>query len=194
MHGSTLHVPEDSLPDGIDEVEVIRKHGFNACKLHPSMQICSATVYFEMKSSIQFTKDIFIEIPHSYSLIDTQDLCYIKYEHDMDSTGYGEIQSEGLFPLGYPYGVIVTRTFSSYSISTKKQWRSKAIERKTRLRNIQSSKLLKNKVKPQTNNKETTDQGIVPNAYWLSLEESDDKHTISFSLSHCIPTGYKVTN
>jgi len=39
----------------------------------------------------------------------------------MDSTGFGEIQVGGLFPPEYPYGIITTRTFSAYKISTKKQ-------------------------------------------------------------------------
>ena len=33
IHGSMLYVAEDSLPDGIDEVTITMKRGFNACKL-----------------------------------------------------------------------------------------------------------------------------------------------------------------
>jgi len=79
VHGSMLHIAEDSLPDGIDEVTVTRNHGYNSCKLHPNMQVCSATVYFKTKPPIKFTKDIFIELPHSFSSVDTQDLCFVKY-------------------------------------------------------------------------------------------------------------------
>ena len=132
VHGSMVYVAENSLPDGVDEVTITRKHGFNACELHSSMQTCSVTVYFEIEPSIKFTKDVFIEIPHSFSSFDTQDLCFVKFGDDMDSTGHGEIFL-GLFPPEYPYGVIATRTFSSFKVSTKKQFQSKKLEKEIRI-------------------------------------------------------------
>ena len=195
VHGSSLHVAEDSLPDGIDEVTIIRRHGLNPCKLHSSMQLCSAIVYFETEPLIEFTKDVHIEIPHCFSSVNTQELCFVKYDHFMDYTGFGEIHLGGIFPADYPYGVISTKTFSAYSISTKKQWRMKALGRKARVRKLQSQ-LLHNKFKSLNINKKRqpsnhTHDGI-PNGYWLGVKESTDKRTISFLLSQCTPTGYKV--
>lgn len=202
VHGSTLHVAVDSLPDGIDEVTVTRKHGFNACKLHSSMQTCSATVYFEIEPIIEFTKDVFIEIPHSYSSADTQDLCFVKFDRDMDSTGYGEILP-GLFPPDYPYGVITTRTFSSFKVSTKKQLQSNKMERKSQVRKLKpqqlrsKAKVTKSKeshlIKKQLPVSNTViDQSVTPNAYWFGITESADKRTIFLSLSQFTPTGQKV--
>ena len=203
VHGSMLHVSEDSLPDGVNQVTITRKHGFNACKLHSSMQTCSATVYFEIKPFIEFTKDVFIEIPHSYSSIDTQDLCFVKFDRDMDSTGYGEI-FPGLFPPEYPYGIIATRTFSSFKVSTKKQFQSTKVERKSRVRKLRSqplrseAKITKSKeshlIKKQLSVSSTViDHSVTPNAYWFGVTESADKRTIFLSLSQFTPTGQKVT-
>jgi len=198
VHGSILHVAEDSLPDGIDEVTVTRKHGYNSCKLHSSMQVCSATVYFETKPSIKFTKDVFIELPHSFSSIDTQELCFVKYDCDMDSTG---ICLGGLFPPEYPYGIITTRTFSAYKISTKKRLQSNNTERKSYIYNLrprfhnepkitESKKSLSIRKQAIPN---TVNHGFIPNTYWFGITESDDRHTIFLSLSQFTPTGYKVT-
>ena len=197
VHGSMLHVAKDSLPDGIDEVTVTRRHRLNPCKLHYSMQSCSAIVYFEIEPLIEFTKDIHVEIPHSFASIDTQELCFVKYDHFMEYTGFGEIHSGGLFPAGYPYGVIATRTFSAYSISTKKQWRAKGLGRKARVHQLQSH-LLQNKFKSLSISKKRQpsnhmhDGVNIPNGYWLGVVESTDKRTVSFLLSQCTPTGYKV--
>ena len=202
VHGSMLHVAADSLPDDVDEVTITTKHGFNACKLHSSMQACSATVYFEIEPVIEFTKDVFIEIPHSYSSADTQDLCFVKFDRDMDSTGYGEILP-GLFPPDYPYGVITTRTFSSFKISTKKKFQSNKVERKSRVHKLKpqqlrsAAKVTKSKeshlIKKQLPVSNTAvDQNVTPNAYWFGITESADKHTIFLSLSQFTPTGQKV--
>ena len=203
VHGSMLHVAEDSLPGGIDEVTITRKHGFNACKLHSSMLTCSATVYFEIEPFIEFTKDVFIEIPHSYSSVDTQDLCFVKFERDMDSTGTGEVLP-GLFPPDYPYGVITTRTFSSFKVSTKKQFQPNKVERKSRVRKVKpqhlrsEAKITKSKeshlIKKQLSVSDAViDQSVTPNAYWFSITESADKRTILLSLMQFTPTGQKVT-
>ena len=201
VHGTTLYVAMDSLPDGIDEVTVSRKHGFNACKLDPSMQTCSATVYFKIEPAINFTKDVFIEIPHSFSSFDTQDLCFVKFNYDMDSTGSGEILP-GLFPAEYPYGVITTRSFSSYKISTKKQFQSNKIEKKSRIRKLKpqhlrsEAKITKSKesqlIKKQLSVSNAVDHSLTPNAYWFSIVESADKRIVFLSLSQFTPTGHKV--
>ena len=201
VHGTTLYVAKDSLPDGIDEVTVSRRHGFNACKLDPSMQTCSATVYFEIEPIINFTKDVFIEIPHSFSSFDTQDLCFVKFNYDMDSTGSGEIL-QGLFPAEYPYGVITTRTFSSYKISTKKQFQSNKLEKKSRVRKLRpqhlrsEAKITKSKesqlIKKQLSVSNAVDHSLTPNAYWFSIIESADKRLVFLSLSQFTPTGHKV--
>ena len=108
VHGGMLHVCEDSLPDGIDEVMITRKQGYNSCKLHSSMQICSATVYFETKPSIEFTKNVFIEMPHSFSSIDTQDLCFVKYDHEMDFYCCVVDINQFLFILTLHYNLMIT--------------------------------------------------------------------------------------
>ena len=203
VHGSMIYVAENSLPDGVDEVIIARKHGFNACELHSSMQTCSATVYFEIEPSIEFTKDVFIEIPHSFSSVDTQDLCFVKFGHDMDSTGNGEIYS-GLFPPEYPYGVIATRTFSSFKVSTKKQFQSKKLEKKVRickleLQRLRSATTIKkseesNLIKKELSVPDTVvAHSVVPDSYWFSVTESSEKRTILLSLSQFTPTGQKVT-
>ena len=202
IHGSMLYVAEDSLPDGIDEVTITMKHGFNACKLDASMQTCSATIYFEIEPAIEFIKDVFIEMPHSFSSLDTQELCFVKFSHDMDSTGSGEILL-GLFPVEYPYGIITTRTFSSYKISTKKKYQNKKLEkkspvRKLRLEHLRSeAKVTKSKelqlIKKDSSVSSTVDHGLTPSAYWFSITESTDKHTVFLSMSQFTPTGYKVT-
>ena len=202
VHGSMICVVENSLPDGVDEVTITRKHGFNACELHSSMQTCSATVYFEIEPSIEFTKDVFIEIPHSFSSFDTQDLCFVKFGDDMDSTGHGEIFS-GLFPPEYPYGVIATRKFSSFKVSTKKQFQSKKLEKEIRVRKLKQQQLrstakikkskISNLIKKEFSVSDTVVvHSVIPDSYWFSITESPDKRMILFSLSQFTPTGQKV--
>ena len=203
VHGTTLFIPNNSLPKGTGEIEITRKSGFNACNPHKSMQGCSATIWFECHSPIVFTKDVHIEIPHSFVSSDTSELCFVKYNDDMDSTGYGEILS-GLFPPEYPYGVIAVRSFSAYRISTKKQLQPKKLENKNRISKLQRQSL-RNKVKvvkpkhSELLEKEFASQepavmdgNHIPDSYWLGIIETSEKRTIFFSLSQCTPTGQVV--
>ena len=204
VHGSMICVAENSLPDGVDEVTIKRKHGFDTCGLHPSMQTCSATVYFEIYPKIEFTKDVFIEIPHSFSSVNTQDLCFVKFDRNMDSTGYGEI-FPGLFPTEYPYGVIATKTFSLFKVSTKKRFKSKKLGKKIRVHKLRqqlrsAGKIAKSKesnlIKKESSVSNTVvAHSVVPNSYWFSIIESPNKLTtsLSLSLSQFTPTGQKVT-
>ncbi|XP_065887502.1 uncharacterized protein [Dysidea avara] len=200
VHGTTLFIPNNSLPKGTSEIEITRRSGFDACKPHKSMQGCSATIWFECHPTIVFTKDVHIEIPHSFVSSDTSGLCFVKYDDDMDSTGYGEILS-GLFPPEYPYGVIAVRSFSAYRISTKKQLQSKKLENKHRMSKPRRQSL-RNKVKvvkpkhSELLEKEFASQepagmdgNHIPDSYWLGIIETSDKRTIFFSLSQCTPTG-----
>ena len=202
VHGTILFIPGNSLPEGIDNVEITKRVGFSTCSLHKSMQGCSATVWLECHPPIVFTKDVHIEIPHCFVSSDTSELCFVKYGDDTDSTGYGDILS-GLFPPEYPYGVIAVRSFSAYRISTKKQLQSKKSEDKKRvskprrqsLRNKvkatkpKHSELLENKLASQLSG-----GGHVPNSYWLGIIKSSDKRTTFFSLSQCTPTGQVVSS
>ena len=115
VHGITLHVPEDSLPQHVEKVEVTIKVGFTEHQLDSDMIMCSATVALQSVPQVLFTKDVFLEIPHSFSSTDTSDLWFVKFKDDTDETGCGEIHG-GIFPPEHPYGVILTRSFSSYVI------------------------------------------------------------------------------
>jgi len=203
VHGTTLFITSDSLPMETNDVEITRRSGYNACNLHKSMQGCSATIWFECHPPIEFTKDIHIEIPHSFVSSDTSKLCFVKYEDDMDSTGSGEILS-GLFPPQYPYGVIAVRSFSAYRISTKKQLQSKKLKNKSLISKPQR-RSLRNKVKLcKTKPSERLEEKIesqepvemddkhIPDSYWLGIIEHSNKHTVVFSISQCTPTGHVV--
>ncbi|XP_065887373.1 uncharacterized protein [Dysidea avara] len=203
VHGTTLFIPIDSLPKGTKNIDITRRSGFSASNLHKSMQGCSATIWFECHPPIVFTKDVHIEIPHSFVSSDTSELCFVKYNDDMDSTGYGEILS-GLFPPEYPYGVIAVRSFSAYRISTKKQLQSKKLENK-RWISKPRRRSLRNKIKVDFGKQKKESQYLeeeivfeeltgmdvsyISDSYWLGIMESSDKHTIFFSLSQYTPTG-----
>ena len=203
VHGTTLFIPVDSLPIGINKVEITRKGGFNTCStLHKSMQGCSATVWLECHPPIVFTKDVHIEIPHCFVSSDTSELCFVKYGDDTDSTGYGDILS-GLFPPEYPYGVIAVRSFSAYRISTKKQLvltlarklvRNKIFHPRHSCLQVKFGNIKQEAVtnKECINIAECSGGCNIPQHYWMGIKETSDKCAIFFSLSQCTPTGHKV--
>jgi len=203
VQGTTLFIDNDSLPKGTNDVKITRRIGFITSNLHKSMQGCSATIWFECHPPIVFTKDVHIEMPHCFVSSDTSELCFVKYDDDMDSTGYGEILP-GLFPPEYPYGVIAVRTFSAYRISTKKKLESKKLKSKSRIskpqrRNLRNkvkvvkpkpSKMLEEKI--ESDKPVVMDDNHIPDSYWLGIMESSNKRTVFFSLSQCTPTGQVV--
>jgi len=122
----------------------------------------------------------------------------VTYDHEMDSTGFGEICLGGVFPPEYPYGIITTRTLLAYKVSTKKQFQSNKLGKKSyiyslrprylhNVAKITQSKKIRKRAIPNTVNHD-----FIPNSYWFGITESDDKCTIFLSLSQFTTTGYKV--
>ena len=132
VHGITLYIPSNSLPYGVEQITVTVKVGFSYHNLSAGMVMCSATVALQCVPQVIFTKDVFLEVPHSASSADSSDLCFVKFKDDVCEIGYGEVYS-GIFPMDYPYGVITTRSFSSYVIVKGKRYLNHSSLRKTRL-------------------------------------------------------------
>ena len=130
VHGITLHIPDNSLPDGIEQIKITIKVGFSDHDLGSDMVICSATVALQCVPQVVFIKDVFLEIPYSASLLDTSNLCFIKFK---DDNHQAEVYN-GIFPIDHPYGVIMINSFSSFVIvKGKKLFYSQAYLRKSHL-------------------------------------------------------------
>ena len=195
VHGITLHVPEDSLPQHVEKVEVTIKVGFTEHQLDSDMIICSATVALHCAPQVLFTKDVFLEIPHSFSSTDTSDLWFVKFKDDVEETGYGEIH-KGIFPPEHPYGVIMTNSFSSYLIVNGRRYFR--CLKKTRL--CQSKrlfcKLLQSKRQRKHLGRELMDKSY-SNSFWFGVSKvtSSDNETYryQFHISQYTPTGFQVS-
>ena len=198
VHGITLHVPEDSLPQHVEKVEVTIKVGFTEHQLDSDMIMCSATVALQSVPQVLFTKDVFLEIPHSFSSTDTSDLWFVKFKADMDDTVYGEMH-RGIFPPEHPYGVIMTNSFSSYMIVNGKRYfrplkKTHLCQSKRLFCKLLQSKHLK-KIKGK-DYEEFVDKSY-SNSFWFGVTKfSSDNENYKFliSVSQYTPTGFQVSS
>ena len=194
VHGITLHVPNDSLPRSTEEIKITIKVGFTDFDIGSDMVICSATVALQCVPSVTFTKDVFLEIPHSASSAGTGDLCFIMFK---DETDYGEVYN-GIFPIDHPYGVIMTKSFSSFVIvKGKRFFNSQSFLRKTYLPQHK-----RHFCKLQSRNwhriakfKNHVDQSNLT-LFWLGVNKistnNEDNNTLSFVVAQYTPTGFNV--
>ncbi|XP_065887612.1 uncharacterized protein [Dysidea avara] len=201
VHGITLHVPEDSLSQHVEKVEVTIKVGFTEHQLDSDMIMCSATVALQSVPQVLFTKDVFLEIPHSFSSTDTSDLWFVKFKDDTDETDYGEI-CRGIFPPEHPYGVLLTRSFSSYVIVKGRRYFRVQLSpwkiplQKPKRRNF--CKLKQREIVYKYGRLEydgQTHQPISSNSFWFCVgktgtnNETDNKFL--FSVAQYTPTGFQ---
>ena len=197
VHGITLHVPENSLPQHMEKAEVTIKVGFTEHQLDSEMIMCSATVALQCVPRVLFTKDVFLEIPHSFSSTDTSDLWFIKFNNDEDDTVYGEIH-RGIFPPEHPYGVIMTNSFSSYTIVRGRRYFRPL--KKTYLHQSRRSfcKLLRNQHLKKCKDKDFEEfmDRSYSNSFWFVVTKicSDgEDYKFLFCVSQYTPTGFLVS-
>ena len=196
VHGITLHIPNDSLPHGIEEIRVTIKVGFTDHNLSDDMTMCSATVSVQCSPHVLFTKDVFLEIPHSVSSLNTGDLCFVKFKDDTCETEF----YNGIFPAYHPYGVIMTMSFSSYVIVKGRRffYSQSLLLRKSHLpRSYKQSfcKLLSTKQSKQSKVTQL-DQVDQSNLFWLGIRKfsTNNKNTFSFMVAQYTPTGFYVSH
>ena len=195
IHGITLHIPNDSLPLDIEEITVTIKVGFTDHNFSDGMITCSATVSLQCSPHVLFTKDVFLEVPHSVSSLNTSDLCFVKLKDDTCKT---EVYN-GIFPLYHPYGVIMTDSFSSYVIvKGKRFFYSRSLLRKSYLSRHKWSfcKLLSVKQSKQHGVIKLKDQFNL-NLFWFGIKKissnNGDTNTFSFMVTQYTPTGFYVS-
>ena len=195
VHGITLHVPDNSLPHGTEEIKIIVKVGFIDHDLGRSdMVISSATVALQCVPSVTFTKDVFLEIPHSASSTDTSDLCFVKFK---DETDCGEVYN-GIFPMNHPYGVIMINCFSSFVIvKGKRLFYSKSSLRQTLPQQKRHFCKLQSRISHgHKKSKNYVDQSN-SNLFWLGITKvssnNEDDNTFSFVVAQYTPTGFYVS-
>ena len=194
VHGITLHIPNDSLPHGIEEIRVNIKVGFTDHNLTDDMTMCSATVSVQCSPHVLFTKDVFLEIPHSVSSLNTSNLCFVKFKDESCETEF----YSGIFPIYHPYGIIMTKSFSSFVIvKGKRFFYSQSLLRKSYLsrHKISFCKLLSTK-QPKQHEVANRDQ-LNTNLFWFGIKKTssnnDDTNTFSFMVTQYTPTGFYVS-
>ena len=195
IHGITLHIPNDSLPLDIEEIKVTIKVGFTDHNFSDDMTTCSATVSLQCSPRVLFTKDVFLEVPHSVLSLNTSDLYFVKVKDDTYKT---EVYN-GIFPLYHPYGVIMTKSFSSYVIvKGKRYFYSQSLLRKSYLSRHKWNfcKLLSVKQSKQREVTKFKDQ-LNLNLFWFGIKKissnNDNTNTFSFMVTQYTPTGFHVS-
>ena len=196
VHGITLHVPYDSLPGDTEEIKIIIKVGFTDRDLGSDMVMCSATVSLQcVPPVVMFTKDVFLEVPHSASSADTSDLCFVKFK---EKTDFGEIYN-GIFPMDHPYGVIMTNSFSSFVVvKGRKFFYSQSSLRRVHLplRERRFCKLQSKNCHRLAKLRNHVDQSN-SNLFWLGVKKistnNENNNTFSFLVAQCTPTGFNVS-
>ena len=199
VHGITLHIPSDSLPHGTEEIEITIKVGFTDHHLSADMIMCNATVALQCVShEVLFTKDVFLEIPHSVSLEDTSDLCFVKFKNDACETDYGEVYN-GIFPIDHPYGVIMIKSLSSFVIVKGKRFLySQSSLRKSHLPQIKKCycKLLSMEQSKEYEATMVKHQTVQSNLFWLGIKKIsaiDNNNIFLFMVAQYTPTGFYVS-
>ena len=202
VHGITLHIPSDSLPCNVEQIRVTVRVGFSYHELGADMTMCSATVAIKCSPHVLFTKDVFLEVPHSASSADTSDLCFVKFSDDVCETNtvYSEVYN-GTFPVDYPYGVIATRSFSSYVIVRGKRYLYHSSMKKTRMqwskRKWMHTLSKRNKIVSHVGS--YSDGHLSKpssSSYWLCVSKMSMGNEIEkflCAVSQCTPTGFRVS-
>ena len=160
------------------------KVGFPEHQLDSDMIMCSATVALQCAPQVLFTKDVFLEIPHSYSSTDTDDLWFIKFK---DGMGYGEIH-RGVFPPEHPYGVIMFKSFSSYACRLS-PWKMRIYwpKRRTFCKLKQKEIVYKHDLDGQVHHPSS-------NLFWLCIgKTSETDNNFQFAVAQYTPTGLQVS-
>ena len=85
VYGITLHVPGDSLPQHVEKGDMTIKVGFNEHQLDSDTIICSATVALHLIPKYCSPRNLFLEISHSFSSMDTSDLRFVKFSINRDN-------------------------------------------------------------------------------------------------------------
>ena len=199
VHGITLHIPSDSLPCDVEQIRVTIKVGFSYHELSTDMTMCSATVSIKCLPCVLFTKDVFLEVPHCASSADASDLCFVKFSDDASGTVCGEVYS-GIFPVDYPYGVITTRSFSSYVIVRGKRYFYHSLK-KTRMQWSKRKWIhtLSKRNKIVSHISSYTDGQLgkpSSSSFWLCVSKMSMSSEIEKFLcvvSQCTPTGFRVS-
>ena len=194
VHGITVHIPSDSLPYGIEQVKVTVKVGFTDHDFSAvDMVVCSATIVIYCVPQVLFTKDVFLEIPHSSS--DTNDLSFVKFKDcDVSITGYGEVYT-GIFPMDHPYGVIMTKSFSSYVIvKGRRYFYSQSSLRKTRLPQHKGSFFSRRQLRKYFKDHVESNSSL----FWFGIKktsaDNENKNNFLFLIAQYTPTGFYVSH
>ena len=196
IHGITVHIPSDSLPYGIEQVKVTVKVGFTDHDFSVvDMVVCSATIVIYCVPQVLFTKDVFLEIPHS-SPLDTSNLHFIKFKDDQSE--YGEVH-KGVFSPDYPYGVIMTNSFSSHVIvKGKRYFTHQSLLKKSSVRHIYKAKFPRLLKKIAKHECLQCDGGACRSLFWFCVSRVDSGNgadcKFSFTIAQYTPTGFQVSS
>ena len=200
VHGITLYIPSDSLPHDIEEVEVTIKVGFASHILSADMVVCSATVVIQCVPQVLFTKDVFLEVPHSVSSADMSDLCFVRFKDDTCQKDDGEVH-KGIFPPDHPYGAIMTKSFSSHVVvKGKRYFNHQSLLNKSSLKCTHKEKFSR-LVKRRADQKRLHCDGQdCKNSFWFCVSRSrvgSNEYrgdcTFLFSVAQYTPTGFQVS-
>ena len=117
--GFKLHVPENSLPEGVPEYLVnIRVSLAGQFELPEGYELVSA-VYW-VKTSGNFTKPVTIEAQHCANFSNPNQLCFVRTSCAQKFLPYKfEVIDGGSFTLGNKYGALSTTHFSGTGIAKK---------------------------------------------------------------------------
>ena len=118
-HGFKLHVPVNSLPEGIPEYLVEFKASLaGQFELPEGYELVSA-VYW-VKTQGKFTKPITVEVQHCANFSDPDQLRFVCTSRAKESLPYKfKVEDGGSFTLGNKYGALSTTHFSLIGVAIK---------------------------------------------------------------------------
>ena len=116
-HGFKLHIPENTLPEGIPEYSVNIKASLSGqFKLPEGYELVS--VVYWVKTSVKFTKPVTIEVQHCANFSDPSQLCFVRTSCAQKSLPYNfKIMNGGSLVFHSKYGVLSTTNFSGIGIA-----------------------------------------------------------------------------
>lgn len=120
-YGLSLHIPENSLPDNLQQCSIhIKADIMEDCQLPRDTHLISAVYCLDCVPECRFSQPLTLEIQHCAKPENVSKLCFVRsssVEHHEKGVNLETV--EGHFPISSSYGFIELNSFSKYRIHQK---------------------------------------------------------------------------
>ena len=125
-YGLNIHIPENSLPEGVQQCSIYIKASLalEGLQLPQDTHLVSAVYSFKCSPKCQFVKHLTVEIQHCAKLENSKELCFIRSTSGSNFKAVesgGDIHSENVyyshFPQNTSYGFVELDKFCKLGVS-----------------------------------------------------------------------------